>query len=165
MYSKNIRRWMVPFLQRCEQKEPSSYSRLLRDYVLTKARNDLTLVLKIFELSRPNVSTVICWFIDFIVSFFLLPFYCIFVSVEGSFEAGTCQLALELVCIFFSEANISVSTVKALCGNWPSLRSMNARGTVNRVVVKRDFHCQCSRRESGTRCDESQNSHTDSKMR
>ncbi|BFY98427.1 hypothetical protein BsWGS_01467 [Bradybaena similaris] len=57
MYAKNIRRWMVPFLQRCEQRQPMAYSRLLRDFILTKSRNDLTLVLKIFEASKPNVPS------------------------------------------------------------------------------------------------------------
>lgn len=56
MYIKNLHRWMVPFLQRCEKKEPGAYNRLLRDFVLTKAKNDLTFVLKIFEASKPSVS-------------------------------------------------------------------------------------------------------------
>jgi hypothetical protein len=57
MYTKNLRRWMIPFLQQCEQKEPMAYNQLLRDFILTKARSDLTLVLKIFEASKPNASS------------------------------------------------------------------------------------------------------------
>ncbi|KAK7009358.1 neuroblastoma-amplified sequence [Biomphalaria glabrata] len=56
MYIKNLRRWMVPFLQRCEKKESGSYDRLLRDFILTKACDDLTLVVKIFETSKPSVQ-------------------------------------------------------------------------------------------------------------
>ncbi|XP_012940751.1 neuroblastoma-amplified sequence [Aplysia californica] len=56
MCAKNLRRWTVPYLLRCEQREPGAYDRLLRDFILTRARNDLSSVLKIFEESKASVS-------------------------------------------------------------------------------------------------------------
>ena len=57
MYSRNLHRWMVPYLQRCEQRDPGAYDRLLRDFILTRARNDLSAVIKIFEASKPSASS------------------------------------------------------------------------------------------------------------
>ncbi|CAL1537532.1 unnamed protein product [Lymnaea stagnalis] len=57
MYTKNLRRWLVPFLQRCDQKEPGAYDQLLKDFVVTQAQKDLTLVLKLFETSKPSVAS------------------------------------------------------------------------------------------------------------
>ncbi|GFR67776.1 neuroblastoma-amplified sequence-like, partial [Elysia marginata] len=57
MYAKNLRRWVMPFLQRCEQGQPGAYDQLLRDFVLTKARDDLTDVLKIFQISKTTVTS------------------------------------------------------------------------------------------------------------
>lgn len=58
MYVKNLRRWAVPFLSRCEQKDEGAYDRLLRDYILTKSRDDLSLVLKVFQASSANVIII-----------------------------------------------------------------------------------------------------------
>ncbi|GFN79688.1 neuroblastoma-amplified sequence-like [Plakobranchus ocellatus] len=57
MYTKNLRRWVIPFLQKCEQGQAGAYDRLLRDFVLTKARHDLTDVLKIFQISKTTLSS------------------------------------------------------------------------------------------------------------
>ncbi|XP_046551537.1 LOW QUALITY PROTEIN: neuroblastoma-amplified sequence-like [Haliotis rubra] len=56
MYVKNLRRWMVPFLKQCERREAGSYNTLLHDYIITKAKTDLSLVVKIFETSKAGVS-------------------------------------------------------------------------------------------------------------
>ena len=56
MYAKNLHRWLVPYLQRCESREPGAYDRLLRDFVLTRARGDLQGVIQVFEASKSEVS-------------------------------------------------------------------------------------------------------------
>ncbi|KAK3595169.1 hypothetical protein CHS0354_002768 [Potamilus streckersoni] len=55
MYSKNLHKWLIPFLKQCERRSPLSYNTLLRDYIVTKAKTDLTLPLKIFEASKINL--------------------------------------------------------------------------------------------------------------
>ena len=56
MYVKNVRRWLVPFLQRREERKAGSYDALLGEYLVTMARTDLTLCVKIFEASKSHVS-------------------------------------------------------------------------------------------------------------
>ncbi|KAK7115948.1 NBAS subunit of NRZ tethering complex-like [Littorina saxatilis] len=56
MYAKNARRWLVPVLQRCEVRDPGSYRRLLHEFLLTRARTDLTIPLKIFQTSKVGVA-------------------------------------------------------------------------------------------------------------
>ena len=56
MYVKNVRRWLMPFLQRVEKTEPDAFLRLLRQYLVSMASTDLTLVLKMFETSKADVS-------------------------------------------------------------------------------------------------------------
>ncbi|KAL4228275.1 hypothetical protein ACF0H5_013706 [Mactra antiquata] len=55
MYSKNIRKWLVPFLKQCERRTPGSYMMLLRDYVVTSSKNDLTRPLYVFEASKTHL--------------------------------------------------------------------------------------------------------------
>ena len=56
MYSKNVRKWLVPFLRQCERKSRGTYNSLLRDYIVTMAKADLSRPLKVFELSKIHVS-------------------------------------------------------------------------------------------------------------
>ena len=56
MYEKNVHKWMIPFLERCEAEKPGSFTPLINDYLVTMAKTDLTLCLKIFQLSRADVS-------------------------------------------------------------------------------------------------------------
>ena len=56
MYTKNLHRWLLPFLQRCEEHNPGSSHALLREYLVTMAIEDLSLCLKVFEASKANVS-------------------------------------------------------------------------------------------------------------
>ena len=56
MYEENVHNWMIPFLERCEDEKPGSFTRLINDYLVTMAKTDLTLCLKIFQLSRADVS-------------------------------------------------------------------------------------------------------------
>ncbi|KAG7161624.1 Neuroblastoma-amplified sequence-like 1 [Homarus americanus] len=53
-YIQNIRRWLLPFLARCEKWCPGSAQILLRTYVVTTAKQDLGLPLKILQHSRPD---------------------------------------------------------------------------------------------------------------
>ncbi|XP_039190737.1 neuroblastoma-amplified sequence isoform X2 [Crotalus tigris] len=52
-YVKNAYQWMVPFLHRCENESPGIANELLREYLVTLAKEDLTFPLKIFEHSKP----------------------------------------------------------------------------------------------------------------
>ncbi|XP_064078626.1 NBAS subunit of NRZ tethering complex-like [Macrobrachium nipponense] len=53
-YIQNIRRWLIPFLTRCEKWKPGSAKKLLHDYIVTTAKEDLGLPLKILQHSRPD---------------------------------------------------------------------------------------------------------------
>lgn len=53
-YIQNIRRWLIPFLTRCEKWKPGSAEKLLHDYIVTTAKEDLGLPLKILQHSRPD---------------------------------------------------------------------------------------------------------------
>ncbi|XP_028652676.1 NBAS subunit of NRZ tethering complex [Erpetoichthys calabaricus] len=53
-YVKNAYQWMVPFLHRCEGLQHGSASVLLREYLVTLAKEDLKFPLKIFQNSKPN---------------------------------------------------------------------------------------------------------------
>ena len=48
--------WMVPFLHRCEKQTPGMANELLKEYLVTSAKEDLALPLKIFQHSKPDVS-------------------------------------------------------------------------------------------------------------
>lgn len=48
--------WMVPFLHRCEKQSPGVANELLKEYLVTLAKGDLKLPLKIFQHSKPDVS-------------------------------------------------------------------------------------------------------------
>ncbi|XP_026530082.1 neuroblastoma-amplified sequence [Notechis scutatus] len=52
-YVKNAYQWMVPFLHRCENESPGIANELLREYLVTLAKEDMTFPLKIFENSKP----------------------------------------------------------------------------------------------------------------
>ncbi|XP_077865799.1 NBAS subunit of NRZ tethering complex-like [Saccoglossus kowalevskii] len=54
MYIKNVRQWLVPFLQRCDRKKQGSAQTLLRLYLVSMAKDDLTFPVMIFENSRPD---------------------------------------------------------------------------------------------------------------
>lgn len=57
-YVKNAYQWMVPFLHRCENESPGIANELLREYLVTLAKEDLTFPLKILEHSKPLVSSI-----------------------------------------------------------------------------------------------------------
>ncbi|XP_062471865.1 NBAS subunit of NRZ tethering complex isoform X3 [Pezoporus occidentalis] len=52
-YVKNVYQWMIPFLHRCENRSPGLANSLFKEYLVTLAKEDLTLPLKIFQNSKP----------------------------------------------------------------------------------------------------------------
>uniref|UniRef100_A0A8C2YB04 NBAS subunit of NRZ tethering complex n=1 Tax=Coturnix japonica TaxID=93934 RepID=A0A8C2YB04_COTJA len=52
-YVKNVYQWMIPFLHRCENQSPGLANSLFKEYLVTLAKDDLTLPLKIFQNSKP----------------------------------------------------------------------------------------------------------------
>uniref|UniRef100_A0A8C3LHL0 Neuroblastoma-amplified sequence N-terminal domain-containing protein n=1 Tax=Chrysolophus pictus TaxID=9089 RepID=A0A8C3LHL0_CHRPC len=52
-YVKNVYQWMIPFLHRCENQTPGLANSLFKEYLVTLAKEDLTLPLKIFQNSKP----------------------------------------------------------------------------------------------------------------
>ncbi|KAJ7341060.1 hypothetical protein JRQ81_004751, partial [Phrynocephalus forsythii] len=52
-YVKDAYQWMVPFLHRCEKESMGTANKLLKEYLVTLAKGDLTFPLKIFEHSKP----------------------------------------------------------------------------------------------------------------
>lgn len=59
-YVKNVYQWMIPFLHRCENQSPGLANTLFKEYLVTLAKEDLTLPLKIFQNSKPDVSKELC---------------------------------------------------------------------------------------------------------
>ncbi|XP_072534996.1 NBAS subunit of NRZ tethering complex isoform X2 [Salminus brasiliensis] len=53
-YVKNVLQWMVPFVHRCEGRRQGAAAALLREYLVSLAREDLALPLKIFQHSKPG---------------------------------------------------------------------------------------------------------------
>ncbi|XP_062857972.1 NBAS subunit of NRZ tethering complex [Trichomycterus rosablanca] len=53
-YVKNVIQWMVPFLHRCENQKEGTSAALLREYLVFLAKEDLTLLLKVFQHSKPG---------------------------------------------------------------------------------------------------------------
>ncbi|CAL4164619.1 unnamed protein product [Meganyctiphanes norvegica] len=51
-YIQNVRRWLLPFLARCEKWNPGCTELLIREYVVDTAKKDLDLPLKILQHSR-----------------------------------------------------------------------------------------------------------------
>ncbi|KAM9563343.1 NBAS subunit of NRZ tethering complex isoform 2-T2 [Guaruba guarouba] len=52
-YVKSVYQWMIPFLHRCENQSPGLANSLFKEYLVTLAKEDLTLPLKIFQNSKP----------------------------------------------------------------------------------------------------------------
>ncbi|XP_066468045.1 NBAS subunit of NRZ tethering complex isoform X2 [Tiliqua scincoides] len=52
-YVKDAYQWMVPFLHRCENQNPGLANELLKEYLVTLAKEDLKFPLKIIEHSKP----------------------------------------------------------------------------------------------------------------
>ncbi|CAO2605019.1 NBAS subunit of NRZ tethering complex [Lemmus lemmus] len=55
-YVTNAYQWMVPFLHRCEKQSPGVANELLKEYLVTLAKEDLKFPLKIFQHSKPDLQ-------------------------------------------------------------------------------------------------------------
>ncbi|XP_069137324.1 NBAS subunit of NRZ tethering complex-like [Argopecten irradians] len=75
MYVKNLHRWLVPFLMQCERQNQGAYNTLLRDYIVTMAKTDLSLVLKVFESSKVNLPNPVIKSQDDVMSMALEAVY------------------------------------------------------------------------------------------
>ncbi|XP_067139001.1 NBAS subunit of NRZ tethering complex-like [Centruroides vittatus] len=51
-FIKDVKQWLLPFLQCCNKYKPGSHKELLREYLVKLATEELTNCLKIFESSR-----------------------------------------------------------------------------------------------------------------
>ncbi|KAM8953953.1 NBAS subunit of NRZ tethering complex isoform 2-T2 [Pelodytes ibericus] len=53
-YVKNAYQWMVPFVHRCEAQTAGLANALLKEYLVTLAKDDLKFPLKVFQHSKPD---------------------------------------------------------------------------------------------------------------
>ena len=71
MYLKNLKKWAIPFLRKCDQKSPGCFYLLLKEYLVAMAAYDLTLCAIVFKASKatdvslPSVLTLY-WIVDII---------------------------------------------------------------------------------------------------
>ncbi|KAJ8270630.1 hypothetical protein GJAV_G00117350 [Gymnothorax javanicus] len=90
-YVKNAYQWMVPFLHRCESQNAGSANVLLREYLVTLSKEDLTLPLKIFQHSKPDCQKKIIGDHDQLMS---MALECIY-SCERDDQLSLCYDVLE----------------------------------------------------------------------
>ncbi|KAG5846526.1 hypothetical protein ANANG_G00115930 [Anguilla anguilla] len=90
-YVKNAYQWMVPFLHRCESQDAGSADALLREYLVTLAKEDLTLPLKIFQHSKPDCQQKIIGDHDQLMS---MALECVY-SCERDDQLSLCYDVLE----------------------------------------------------------------------
>ncbi|XP_021365609.1 neuroblastoma-amplified sequence-like [Mizuhopecten yessoensis] len=75
MYLKNLHRWLVPFLTQCDRQNAGAFNTLLRDYIVTMAKTDLSLVLKVFESSKASLPNPVIKTQDDVMSIALEAVY------------------------------------------------------------------------------------------
>ncbi|XP_048858218.1 NBAS subunit of NRZ tethering complex isoform X2 [Brienomyrus brachyistius] len=90
-YVKNLYQWAVPFLHRCEGRAPGSADGLLREYLVSLSKEDLTLPLKIFQHSKPDCQQKIIGDHDQLMS---VALECIY-SCERDDQLSLCYDVLE----------------------------------------------------------------------
>ncbi|XP_061097581.1 NBAS subunit of NRZ tethering complex [Conger conger] len=90
-YVKNTYQWMMPFLHRCESQRAGSSSALLREYLVSLSKEDLTLPLKIFQHSKPECQKKIIGDHDQLMS---VALECIY-SSERDDQLSLCYDVLE----------------------------------------------------------------------
>lgn len=90
-YVRNCFQWMVPFLHRCEGQRVGSASSLLREYLVTLAKDDLTLPLKLFQHSKPDCHPKIIGDSDQLMTVALKCIY----SCERDDQLALCYDVLE----------------------------------------------------------------------
>ncbi|KAF6105051.1 NBAS subunit of NRZ tethering complex [Phyllostomus discolor] len=90
-YVTSAYQWMVPFLHRCETQTPGVASELLKEYLVTLAKEDLKLPLKIFQHSKPDLQQKIIPDQDQLMA---VALECIY-SCERSDQLALCYDVLE----------------------------------------------------------------------
>ncbi|XP_045700376.1 neuroblastoma-amplified sequence isoform X3 [Phyllostomus hastatus] len=90
-YVTSAYQWMVPFLHRCEKQTPGVASELLKEYLVTLAKEDLKLPLKIFQHSKPDLQQKIIPDQDQLMA---VALECIY-SCERSDQLSLCYDILE----------------------------------------------------------------------
>ncbi|NWX96029.1 NBAS protein, partial [Nothoprocta ornata] len=90
-YVKNVYQWMIPFLHRCESRSPGLAHSLFKEYLVTLAKDDLTLPLKIFQNSKPSCQQKIIHDQDQLM---ITALECIF-SCERDDQLALCYDILE----------------------------------------------------------------------
>uniref|UniRef100_A0A8C9VPQ5 NBAS subunit of NRZ tethering complex n=1 Tax=Scleropages formosus TaxID=113540 RepID=A0A8C9VPQ5_SCLFO len=90
-YVKNAYQWMVPFLHRCESRDPGSARTILREYLVSLSNEDLSLPLRIFQHSKPDCQQKIIGDHDQLMS---VALECIY-SCERDDQLSLCYDILE----------------------------------------------------------------------
>ncbi|XP_066561749.1 NBAS subunit of NRZ tethering complex [Amia ocellicauda] len=90
-YVKDAYQWMVPFLHRCESQEAGSANALLREYLITLSKEDLSFPLQIFQQSKPNCQQKIIGDHDQLMS---IALECIY-TCERDNQLSLCYDVLE----------------------------------------------------------------------
>ncbi|TRZ02417.1 hypothetical protein DNTS_034472, partial [Danionella cerebrum] len=108
LYVRNSFQWMVPFLHRCEGQQEGTSSSLLREYLVSLAKEDLTLPLKIFQHSKPDCHPKVISDSDQLMS---VALECIY-SSERDDQLAFCYDILE--CLPQRGYGLETDTTKAL---------------------------------------------------
>ncbi|MGH0150881.1 UNVERIFIED_CONTAM: hypothetical protein FKN15_036299, partial [Acipenser sinensis] len=127
MYVKNAYQWMVPFLHRCESQKPGSANILLKEYLVTLAKEDLKYPLKIFQHSKPDCQQKIIGDHDQLMSIALECIYC----CERDNQLSHCYDILE--CLPQRGYGTSVSCI---CLNGNVTRTMQTAHVENTCYIK-----------------------------
>ncbi|XP_056125295.1 NBAS subunit of NRZ tethering complex isoform X1 [Rhinichthys klamathensis goyatoka] len=90
-YVRNLFQWMVPFLHRCEGRRVGSASSLLKEFLVTLAKENLALPLKIFQHSKPDCHPKILGDSDLLMS---VALECIY-NCERDDQLALCYDILE----------------------------------------------------------------------
>ncbi|XP_030054710.1 NBAS subunit of NRZ tethering complex [Microcaecilia unicolor] len=90
-YVKNAYQWMVPFLHRCEIQTPGLANKLLKEYLVTLAKDDLNFPLKILQHSKPDCQQKIIPDQDLLM---MIALECIY-SCERDDQLSLCYDILE----------------------------------------------------------------------
>uniref|UniRef100_A0A673JN30 Neuroblastoma-amplified sequence N-terminal domain-containing protein n=1 Tax=Sinocyclocheilus rhinocerous TaxID=307959 RepID=A0A673JN30_9TELE len=148
-YVRNSFQWMVPFLHRCEGQRVGSASALLREYLVTLAKDDLTLPLRMFQHSKPDCHPKVIGDSDQLMS---VALECIY-SCERDDQLAFCYDILEF---FHSKFVAEVLEKHGLQKPISFVRnSQNSKEEAHQLMVRLTRHTGrnllCSGREENVR--------------